>query len=102
MGAADSVRRGPVYSFHLVSPQVIDDRPIRADGVGIEIGLFPNGCEPAAGAPGHEHDLDARRPRSLKGVQGAGAEPEILPNECAVKVTGDQSNHAVTASFPRR
>ena len=97
MGAGNHRRVCTVDFFHLVRAQVVHHRAVGADGVGVEVGLFAQGREPAARAAGDENDLDSGGAGGLEGAQGARAEPEVVPDEGAVQVAGDEFNHAVFA-----
>ena len=54
--------------FHLVRTQVVHHRAVGADGVGVEVGLFAQGREPAARAAGDEDDLDSGGAGGLEGA----------------------------------
>ena len=80
--------------FHLVRAQVVHHGTVGADGVGVEVGLLAQGREPAARAAGDEDDVNPGGAGGLKGTQGPRTEPEIVPDEGAVQVAGDEFNHA--------
>ena len=80
--------------FHLVRAQVVHHGAVGADGVGVEVGLLTQGREPAARASGDKDDIDPGGAGSLKGSQGPRTEPEVMPDEGAVQVAGDEFNHA--------
>ena len=65
MGTLDHIGFGAVNRLYFVGAQVIHHGTVRANGVGVKIGLFPQWGKPTARAPGHEHDVDARRTRRL-------------------------------------
>ena len=61
MGTLDHSGFGAVNRLYFVGAQMIHHGTVRANGVGVKIGLFPQWGKPTARAPGHEHDVDARR-----------------------------------------
>ena len=67
---------------------------VGADGVGVEVGLLAQGREPAARAAGDEDDINPGGTGGLKGAQGPRTESEVVPDEGAVQVAGDEFNHA--------
>ena len=87
-------RISTVDFFHLVRTQVVHHGTVGTDGVGVEVGLLAQGREPAARAAGDEDDVDSGGAGGLEGAQGAWAEPEVVPDEGAVQVAGDEFNHA--------
>ena len=94
VGAGNHRRVCTVDFFHLVRAQVVHHRPVGADGVGVEVGLLAQGREPAARAAGDEDDVDPGGAGGLKGAQGPRTESEVVPDEGAVQVAGDEFNHA--------
>ena len=97
MGAGNHRGICAVDLFYLVRAQVVHHGTVRADGVGVKVGLLAQGREPAARAAGNEDDIDPGGAGSLKGAQGPRTEPEVVPDEGAVQVAGDEFNHAVFA-----
>ena len=87
-------RISTVDFFHLVRTQVVHHGTVGTDGVGVEVGLLAQGREPAARAAGDKDDIDPGGAGSLKGSQGPRTEPEVMPDEGAVQVAGDEFNHA--------
>ena len=80
--------------FHLVCTQVVHHGAVGADGVGIEVGLLAQRSEPAARAAGDEDDVNPGGAGGLKGAQGTRTEAEVVPDEGAVQVAGDELDHA--------
>ena len=94
MGAGNHRGICTIDLFYLIRTQVVHHGTVRADGVGVKVGLLTQGREPAARAAGDEDDIDPGGAGGLKGAQGPRAEPEVVPDEGAVQVAGDEFNHA--------
>ena len=95
VGAGNHRGVSTVDFFHLVRAQVEDHGAVGADSVGVEVGLLAQRREPAARAAGDENNLNSGGSGGLQGAQGARTETEVMPDEGAVQVAGDEFNHAV-------
>ena len=92
MRAGNDRRIGTVNFLHLVGTQVVDHGPIRANSVGIKVGLLAQRCEPAAGAAGDKNNLNSGGAGGFEGVQGPRAEAEVVPDQGSVQVAGNEFN----------